>query len=149
MQGIYRVAAILKGLYSLQVSNIIERDGNCMFRAMSFHLFGKQTRHLTVRTNAIAWLKANMDILHAFAAQGDGHFSADQYLDRMAKPGEWGDEIMLMAITQAYQVSIMVNSGYDDATGDFIATVYPHDASGPHCGLMFLANSQHYEIVFP
>ncbi len=87
---------------------------------------------MEVRKQAINWLKQNPDILLGFAAQGEGHFSAPTYLANMARPGEWGDEIMLMAISQAYNVSILVSSGRDPETGDFNVTIYPHNATGPH-----------------
>lgn len=82
-------------------------------------------------------------------AQGDGHLSAATYLANMAKPGTWGDEIMLMAIAHAHSISIMVYSGIDPGTGSSHATIYPHHADGPHYGLYHLARSQHYELLFP
>jgi len=120
-----------------------------MFRAMAFHLTGNQGMHHQVRIKAINWLQRNPSILLAFAAQGEGHFSAATYLANMARPGEWGDEIMLMAISQAYNISIMVYSGQDADTGSFNSTIYPHNAPGPHYGLCHLATSQHYELLFP
>lgn len=143
------VAATLRALYNLKVSALIARDGNCMFRAMSYHLTGSQSLHMEVRKQAINWLKQNPDILLGFAAQGEGHFSAPTYLANMARPGEWGDEIMLMAISQAYNVSILVSSGRDPETGDFNVTIYPHNATGPHYGLCHIVKSQHYELLFP
>ena len=133
---------------TLKVSNVIGTDGNCMFRAMAYHLTGNQDLHMEVRMKAINWLQRNPGIL-AFAAHGDGHFSAATYLANMAKPGMWGDEIMIMAIAQAYDVSIMVYSGRDPQTGEYHATTYPHNATGPHCGLWHLTRSQHYELLFP
>ncbi|PWY96812.1 hypothetical protein BCV70DRAFT_152195, partial [Testicularia cyperi] len=79
-----------------------------MFRAMAYHLYNNMGSHMQVRRQALNWLERNMDILTAFAAQGEGHFSATEYLANMSQPGEWGDEIMLMAIAGAYSISIMV-----------------------------------------
>jgi len=149
IQGVTQVAATLRNLYNLKVSNFISKDGNCMFRAMAYHLTSSQANHMEVRMKALHWLQCNPDILLAFAAQGDGHLSAAAYLANMAKPGTWGDEIMLMAIAKAYNVSIMVFSGIDPLTGDQHATVYPHDAEGLQYGLYHLARSQHYELLFP
>ena len=148
LEGLPPAQIIIRRLYNVKISLVIQGDGNCMFRAMSYHLYGDQDSHMAVRQAAIAWLQANLDTLHAFAAQGDGHFSAEQYLSRMSKYGEWGDEIMLMAIAQAHNVSIMVQAGLDESVGEFIGTIYPHDAPGPHCGLMFLAVNQHYQLMY-
>jgi len=149
VHGIPVLAATLHNLYGLKVSNMIGKDGNCMFRAMAYHLTGNQANHFTVRMKALSWLQRNPDILLAFAAQGDGHLSAATYLANMAKPGTWGDEIMLMAIAHAHSISIMVYSGIDPGTGSSHATIYPHHADGPHYGLYHLARSQHYELLFP
>ena len=148
VKGVSVLAAVIRNLYGLKVSNVIGTDGNCMFRAMAYHLTGNQDLHMEVRMKAINWLQRNPGIL-AFAAHGDGHFSAATYLANMAKPGMWGDEIMIMAIAQAYDVSIMVYSGRDPQTGEYHATTYPHNATGPHCGLWHLTRSQHYELLFP
>ncbi|MBM4932731.1 hypothetical protein HYO31_22350 [Vibrio parahaemolyticus] len=139
---------MVRTLYNLKLSNFIGANGNCMFRAMAYHLTGSQDNHHTVRIRAINWLICNPSILMVFAAQGEGHFSAASYLSNMARPGEWGDEIMLMAIAQAYNISIMVYSGRDLETGDHNATIYPHDAPGPHYGLIHARRTQHYELVF-
>lgn len=149
VKGITIYAAVLRNLYGLKVSNVIGKDGNCMFRAMAYHLTGSQGLHMEVRIRAINWLQRNPAILLGFAAQGEGHFSAASYLSNMARPGEWGDEIMLMAIAQAYNASIMVYSGRDPTTSDSNATIYPHNAPGPHYGLFHLIKSQHYELLFP
>lgn len=149
VKGITIYAAVLRNLYGLKVSDVIGKDGNCMFRAMAYHLTGSQGLHMEVRIRAINWLQRHPAILLGFAAQGEGHFSAASYLSNMARPGEWGDEIMLMAIAQAYNTSIMVYSGRDPTTGDSNATVYPHNAPGPHYGLFHLIKSQHYELLLP
>lgn len=139
---------VLRTLFNLKVSMLIKKDGNCLFRAMAHHLYGNQSLHIEVRRSAIEWLEHNPGLLK-FAAQGEGHFSASAYLANMAKPGEWGDEIMLMAISQAYHASIMVFFGQDASTSGFNSTVYPHDAPGPHYGLMHISKMQHYELLYP
>lgn len=149
VRGITVPPVVLTTIYRLKASIVIGKDGNCMFRAMAYHLTGNQNLHMEVRTRAIDWLQRNPAILMGFAAQGEGHFSAASYLSNMARPGEWGDEIMLMAIAQAYSISIMVYSGIDTATGVHNATVYPHDAPGPHYGLIHIRKTQHYELLYP
>lgn len=139
---------VLRTVFNLKASLYINKDGNCMFRAIAYHLYGDQHAHMEVRRSALDWLQHNPGIL-AFAAQGEGHFSASAYLANMANPGEWGDEIMLIAIAQAYNASIMVFSAINTDTQEFNATVYPHDAPGPHYALVHIRDMQHYELLYP
>ena len=67
-------------------------DGACMFRAVADQLWGDQERHVQVRQRAIEMLRKQKDHFAAFVPDDE---TFDQYLTRMARPAEWGDNLML------------------------------------------------------
>ena len=128
----------LRGMYGHRVSKVIVGDGNCMFRAMSFHLYNTQDRHMTVRSKAVHYLRQHPETLN---------FDVDSnYLTIMEKEGTWGDEIMLQAIAAVYNISIFVYSA--SSSQQRYSVTYPHSAPGPHYGLFFFQAHQHYEVLF-
>ena len=46
--------------------NPIVGDGNCLFRAISFSLFGHQDNHLQLRNMAVETLRGNIDMLRDY-----------------------------------------------------------------------------------
>lgn len=70
---------------------VMQGDGNCQFRAISFGLYGTEDRHAEVRGRAIAYMRRNP---HAFAVFLGEDYRA--YLENMARPGAWGDELTLV-----------------------------------------------------
>ena len=70
---------------------IMQGDGNCQFRAVSFGLYGTEGRHAEVRSRAISFMKRNPAAFAVFLGEDYA-----QYLDSMARLGTWGDELTLV-----------------------------------------------------
>lgn len=130
----------LSAKFALRVSKVIIGDGNCMFRAVSLHLYGTQDRHMTVRGKAIDHLSRHPELL-AFMED------RNHYLSDMEKEGTWGDELMLTTIAATYNITLLVYSGHLNQQAEYSVT-YPHSALGPHYGLFFYQGNQHYEVLF-
>ncbi|PWN38946.1 hypothetical protein IE81DRAFT_332679, partial [Ceraceosorus guamensis] len=132
-------------LPSIEISGGILTDGNCLFAAISQHLMGTQQKHLIVRKRAIEYLGKHLDMLD-FAAEGDDHVGRLAYLDEMAKPGTYGDEVMLAAACATYNTSALVVMLHN---GKYHTRVYPDGAQPPHMGLFYFEGLQHYELALP
>lgn len=70
---------------------IMQGDGNCQFRSVSFGLYGTEDRHTEVRGRAIQYMRRNPSAFAVFLGE-----DYQQYLDNMARPGTWGDELTLV-----------------------------------------------------
>jgi len=89
-------------------------DGNCQFTSVADQLFNDLTQHSDVRSNAVGWLRANPTYkgphgevnLTAFI----GPSAWEEYLKKMDQDGTWGDHLTLIAISQVYEVEILIVS---------------------------------------
>mmetsp|Transcript_65811 Transcript_65811/g.174487 ORF Transcript_65811/g.174487 Transcript_65811/m.174487 type:complete len:242 (-) Transcript_65811:75-800(-) len=77
----------------------MEGDGNCQFRSMAFNLFGSQEHHAISRKAAVAHMQKHEDFFGTFFENEDEFRS---YLQEMATPRTWGDELTLRAVVEAY-----------------------------------------------
>jgi hypothetical protein len=95
----------IQGYPAIYHTKHINGDGNCMFAAFAT-AYGTNISHKTVRREAVRWARANQVDLAPFLDTTVETFGA--YLIRMRKPGVWGDDLMLRAISGAYHVNIKV-----------------------------------------
>lgn len=93
-----------------------------------------------MRADIINYLSQHQDLL-AFAAGGDGHIGGQEYLKKMSRPGEWGDELCIRAAAEVYDISVYVYSAQSGT-----APVYPSGSQGPHIGLIHI-DGNHYEVL--
>jgi OTU-like cysteine protease len=82
----------------------IEADGNCLFRAASYILYGSQDNHALIRRAAACCIRKHPEqcrvtdaVLKPFAD------SLDIYLETLMKDKEWGDDSCLRALCIIYQ----------------------------------------------
>lgn len=78
----------------------IAGDGACQFRAVADQLFGDQELHPEVRTRAVLQLRSQVAKYEGFAV-GE---SFEEYLERMAEPWTWGDNLSLQAIADTFDI---------------------------------------------
>lgn len=112
LADLQRIAA-LKGFVPVDNSG----DGNCMFHALSnqLHLKGICVSHEELRKSSVEFLRNNPRLpvcgteLSGFLDH-DKYRSWDEYLEKMAKNGEWGDHLILVAVANVYGISIRVIS---------------------------------------
>jgi len=90
------------GLMDLEM----EDDGNCQFRAMAQELYASQEHHDIVRSAVVEYLLQQKDKFAAFFEEGEWK----EYIRKMAAPRTWGDELILRAASEAFQVRIHVIS---------------------------------------
>lgn len=78
---------------------VMEGDGNCQFRSVSFNLYGSEHHHLLVRRRALDHMRQHAPEYEPFL--GDAAAWA-YYLKEMACFSTWGDELTLRAICDSY-----------------------------------------------
>lgn len=96
-------------------------DGACLFRSASRHIFGTPELHLNVRHAVNLYnqdrLAAETAVVQATQDAGDATlhswiFSQNttpaQYFSNMARAGTCGDEPELFAITQVFQLPVLL-----------------------------------------
>lgn len=81
----------------------VQADGNCQFRALSFALYGTEDSHGELRVKVVEQLKTMENEYAQFVHEAYG-----DYLQRMARDGEWGDNVTLQAASDAMGCRIQV-----------------------------------------
>lgn len=89
-------------------------DGNCLFRACSAQLYHGDAAgeyHGLVRHRAAAEIHSRADMYEPLFGSRDTFLD---YLTKMATPPTWGDELVLRAIADAYDVVVHVITSNED-----------------------------------
>lgn len=81
-------------------------DGNCLFRAVSFQLFGTQERHGQVRRDVVDAMRLDEETFAPFVEDEE---TFDAYCSRMAADGEWGDMLELIALSRCFRCRVVVH----------------------------------------
>jgi len=95
----------------------VAADGNCQFRALSVALDGNEEGHAALRAQAVQQMKKAPEDYAPFV-----HEPYSAYLDRLARDGEWGDNLTLQALSDALVCRIKIIT---DVPGAEILMVYP------------------------
>ncbi|KAH8954241.1 hypothetical protein BDL97_08G069300 [Sphagnum fallax] len=95
-------------LYGLSEQKI-EGDGNCQFRALSDQLYHSPEYHNFVRDSVVKQLRMTPDAYSGYVQMEYG-----DYLEKMAKSGEWGDHVTLQAAADYYGVRISLVTSFKD-----------------------------------
>lgn len=94
-------------------------NGNCQFAAFSHQLRIQQNIEVSpqqLRAQAVHYLRTNVNIgdgadrWDAFLPSGE---KREDYLERMQKNGQWGDQFCLQALASIYKIQIVVLSSID------------------------------------
>jgi len=81
----------------------VEADGNCQFRALSVALCGNEDSHGALRARVVQQLRAAPEHYAHFV-----HEPYAEYLERMGREGQWGDNVTLQAASDALGCAIRV-----------------------------------------
>jgi hypothetical protein len=90
-------------------------DGNCMFSAFARGLNQDLKDHVLhpniLRGHAVYWMAGHSEWFVPFVSIPDGvdqHQAFKDYLKKMIQPGEWGDDLVLNALSQKHKVNVGV-----------------------------------------
>jgi len=120
----------------------VDKKGDCMFGATGFWIFGSKYDHAKVRHMASRELRAYP---RRYADAVIGPY--EEYADRMTQRGEWGDHVVLQAISNASGWTWVVRS-----SGGPLITISPragfHRKSGMRIGaIVFDPVAEHYSVL--
>ncbi len=102
--SVTKEADFLLALENLGIKiSLITGDGNCLFRATAFLLFGDPERHPEVRANCVAFIAENQTWLE-HKIDMDFH----KYLGVISNDREWGGHIEIKAICGCYNVDAKI-----------------------------------------
>ena len=80
-------------------------DGNCLFRAFSYILFGVQSYHVLVRDYIVGFMKNRKDLFERVEATPIGSYIAESH---MSEVGTWGTELEILAFATMLNTTIYV-----------------------------------------
>ena len=94
--------------------DLINPDGNCMFRAVSKELLGTDRYHSQVRTLAVEFMATNPNYFSAVLAKYQSQ-SLKEHILHIKVDHVWGTAVELHAMACLYQVAIKVLAYYTKA----------------------------------
>ncbi|XP_042032723.1 OVARIAN TUMOR DOMAIN-containing deubiquitinating enzyme 9-like [Salvia splendens] len=127
-------------LYEL-VEHKIMGDGNCQFRSLSDQIYGTSDYHDVVREEIVHQLKSQPELYASFVSMAYG-----DYLKKMSRNGEWGDNVTLQAAADCYGVKIFVVTSYKDTC---YIEILPKVEKSDKTVLLSFRAEVHYNSIYP
>ena len=87
------------GLYAKEISG----DGNCLFRSLSDQYYGNPDEYERVRAEVVAYLRLHVDEFSIFVDE-----DWNEYVERMARDGTYGDNLEIVAFAQGNGVDVKI-----------------------------------------
>lgn len=81
-------------------------DGNCLFRAIAYQLYGDEDKHKLIRTKTMEYIMAEKKYFGSFIEGGVP--KVKEYTDRKSCNGIWGDDIEIQAFSEIYDRPIEI-----------------------------------------
>lgn len=81
----------------------VEADGNCQFRALAQQLYGDESQHQSIRSRMVDQLKSTPECYSGFV-----HETFEDYVNRMSRDGQWGDNVTLQAASDMLGTEIHI-----------------------------------------
>ena len=134
-------------------------DGNCLFRAISYHLYGDEAQHHIVRSFAVRYMRIKISQYVDFLELNGGEFSVEEYLTMMEKPGssvrKYGGQVEIRALSDAYQMDEdALVLGYlcrpHSTSGTVVSVTTQEDVEdGVNAFRLTHENNNHYNALVP
>lgn len=122
---------------------IVSDDGNCLFRAVSYLVNGKDSEHAEVRANVISYMTANREHFEPFVSGYD----FDSYLMTMSCDGEYGTNLEVQALSEVYLRPVEVY--HDEGGSDQPMNIFQGDNYNPLPIRLSYHRGNHYNAVEP
>lgn len=91
--------------------NPITGDGNCLFRSISFSLYGHQDNHQELRNLAVETLRGNMYVFQNYFL--DDASTPDEQINRLSQQYTYAGQESILALSMALNINILVTFGGD------------------------------------
>ena len=104
-----------KGLQAVEVGG----SGDCFFRSFSHQYYGTAEKHMEIRQAGVAYLQRHPELFIEIAAVNFDSWQT--YLQRMATPGTWCDNLIIQAVANQFNCVIhIIESGLSCRNGTTI-----------------------------
>lgn len=84
----------------------MQGDGNCLFRSFADQYENNQNNYNVFREKVIQYMTDNLEEFKPYIEDDE---TIDQYLDKMAKDGEWGGNLEIHALSKIYNVNFYIH----------------------------------------
>lgn len=127
-------------------------DGNCLFHAFA-KVIGRETQtHLKIREVVVQYMRRNWEDFIRFnpdrGLYEDEAVAWKAYLAKMARPGEFGDQLEIQAFCRAYRVKLSILKR--DVGGKRLRWTHHKDCPGAEQSFWLFNENEHYEnLVSP
>lgn len=85
-------------------------DGNCLFRSISYNLFGKQIYHMYIRQACVDYMLKYKNEYSIYFEEG----KFTKYIKNMLNDGYWGDELCIKAIADTFDCVVYIITSNPD-----------------------------------
>lgn len=123
-------------------------DGNCLFRALAFHLFQDESQHPSIRELICDYIEHNKNNFCDFffedkvSAINKTSFFLN-YINEMRKPGVYGDNACLYGFSKIFQAKIHIIQHKREKI------VIQDENSNYNKEFFLLFHQQHYSCLIP
>lgn len=125
----------------------ITADGNCLFRALSYVITGRQSYHRSIRGKIVTHIRKIENLLLPHL-----NMPLDSYLEhsRMASEGSWGSDIEIFAACSLLSTDIYVYTkvGQSFKWQKFSTTMLNRTSPANECAIyLHHTNGVHYDVI--
>lgn len=85
---------------------VIVPDGNCFFRAVSFHIFEDEGNHLSVRAEVLKFEQNNEYLFAKFLMPPVNKPSFQEHIECLQRPGSWATQVEVVTVATMFQVPV-------------------------------------------
>lgn len=133
-----------EGFSRYQVTNSIEGDGNCQFKAFAMLVKGDQSLHEEFRRAAVNYIKKYPEEFQDFIAIDSGE-TLKEYCERMSLRGTYGDELTMVSLARHYQKNVILVKDTEEHEDVFHVDFGGGKIQDPFLGLYL--HNEHYELL--
>lgn len=130
----------------------IQGDGNCLFRSVSFGLYGTEDHHYALRELAVNHIQENLDDFRFYLYGENGLPMTDtettRYLNNLRQLGTFAGQESILALSRVLNLNILVTIGGDSQNPVVNTLEHNFHNSGNIIHLVWTrAGGGHYESV--
>ena len=133
-----------------RVTKNVIGDGNCLYRSLTFYFFQNENRWREVKERGMNWIKNNKITMlknnksFQYLVETCFQKNFERYLLEVGKENEWGDSIMILALSNEFKINIKVIFNDQKAHYPYI----PVEDTNQDLWLYHL-NRNHFVVVKP
>eukprot|EP00794_Sanderia_malayensis_P007263 gene7263-8073_t len=115
----------------------VAKDGSCLFRAVSEHVYNTQEKHLDVRRECISYMKENEDRFSAFVTG-----SYEHHLYGLQNPKEWAGQVEIAALSLLYHYDFLIYQEVNQEPRSVTSHGFEKKI------MLCFSNGNHYDCVY-